>query len=90
MTTTTTQTVLNTALQTALAVSAALAPTDPRLAAIVGVAPLITQFLDAAAKIQQSGALTPDQLAALFASVGQSVEQTQAQWDTMTEAAGRK
>lgn len=79
MTTSTAQTVLTTALQTA----AAIAATDPKAAAAVALAPFIVQLLTAAAQMQQAGTLTPAALAELFTSIGQGIEATHEEWVAM-------
>lgn len=76
----------------AAGVAQSLAAAAPALAAgtgaatIVALAPVALQFLDAATKLQQAGVLPPDQLAALFASVGQGIQSTHDRWIAMNEA----
>lgn len=82
MTTNTTQTILTTALQTA----AAIAATDPKIAAGVALAPFIVQLLEAATQMQQAGTLTAQALRDLFTSIGQGIQVTDAAWDAMDAA----
>ena len=86
----TAQTVAQTALQTAAAILPALASTDPKLAAVVALAPLAVDLLQKATAAQQAGLLPADQLAALFASIGQGIQSTHAQWAQMNAADAAK
>lgn len=90
MTDTTVQTVAQTALQTAAAILPALASTDPKLAAAVALAPLAVDLLQKATAAQQAGLLPPEQLAALFASIGQGIQSTHSQWAAMNAADAAK
>jgi hypothetical protein len=80
------QGMLQTALQTAAAVIPAVAAADPRVAAIVGLAPLALDLLQKAMQAQQAGLLPADQLAALFASVGTGIQSTHNAWAQMNAA----
>jgi hypothetical protein len=82
---------MNTLTTAAQAAGAAgvMAATNPKAAAIVALAPLVVQFLDSATKLQQAGVIPPEQLAALFASIGQGVQKTHDEWAAM-DAAGVK
>jgi hypothetical protein len=82
----TTQTVAQTALATALNLAPTLAAADPKVAAIVALAPLAVELLQSATKAQQAGILPPEQLAALFASIGQGIQSTHQQWASMNAA----
>jgi hypothetical protein len=83
---TTGQTVLDTALQTAGAVGSALAATDPKVAAVVALAPLAIQLLQSATAAQQAGLIPAEQLAGLFASIGTGIQSTHDQWVAMNRA----
>lgn len=85
-TTNQTQTIASTALQTALAVAQALATTNPKVAAAMALAPLVTQLLASVEAMQQAGTLTPEALADLFSDIGQSVKSTHDQWAAMNAA----
>jgi hypothetical protein len=87
---TTAETIGATALQTAAAVLPALAATDPKVAAVVALAPLAVDLLQKATAAQQAGLLPPEQLAALFASIGQSIQSTHSQWAAMNAADAAK
>jgi hypothetical protein len=78
----TAQTILTTALQTA----AAIAATDPKMAAAVALAPFIVQLLTAAAQMQQAGTLSQQALADLFVSIGTGVRSTDDAWTAMNAA----
>lgn len=80
------QSTLQTALQTAAAVIPVVAAADPRVAAIVGLAPLALDLLQKAMQAQQAGLLPADQLAALFASVGAGIQSTHNAWAQMNAA----
>lgn len=84
--TTTAETIGATALQTAAAVLPALAAADPKVAAVVALAPLAVDLLQKATAAQQAGLLPADQLAALFASIGQGIQSTHNQWQAMSAA----
>lgn len=82
-----TQIIANTALQTALAVAQALATTNPKVAAAMALAPLVSELLTSVEKMQQAGTLTPEALADLFTSIGQGVKATHDEWTAMNAAA---
>lgn len=84
--TTQTETIAATALQTALAVAPALAAADPKIAAVVALAPVAIQLLQSATSLQQAGVLPAAQLAGLFASIGQGIQSTHDQWAAMNAA----
>lgn len=74
------QTILMTALQTA----AAIAATDPKAAAAVALAPLITELIKSATQMAQAGSLTPEALAQMLKDIGGGILITQARWDAMS------
>lgn len=80
------QDIVETAVQTVGALAPTLAAADPRVAAVVALAPLAIQLLDAATKAQQAGVIPPEQLAGLFLSVGQGIQSTHVQWAAMNAA----
>jgi hypothetical protein len=80
------QNLASTALQTSLAVAQALATTDPKIAAAMALAPLVAELLNEVEAMQRAGSLTPEALADLFASIGQSVRSTHDQWAAMNAA----
>ena len=84
--TTQNQTIASTALQSALAVAPALAAADPKIAAVVALAPVAIQLLQSATTLQQAGVLPAVQLASLFASIGQGIQSTHDQWAAMNAA----
>jgi hypothetical protein len=84
--TTQTQTVVGTAIQTAAALAPALVATDPKVAAVVALAPVALQLLQSATQLQQAGILPADQLASLFASIGRGIQSTHDQWAAMNAA----
>lgn len=81
-------------IQAAVAVATALAPiigaTSPQGAAIVALAPIALNFLDAAIKLQSAGVLNSQQLASLFASVGTGIQSTHDAWMQMDAADAAK
>ncbi len=89
---------MNTATDTALKTAEALLPTilaaagtaaSPQAAAIVALAPIALQFLQSAMQLQQAGAMTSDQLAALFASIGQGIQSSHDKWAAMNAASAK-
>lgn len=84
------QTAAETALQTAVSLSPLLAAGSPQVAAVVALAPVAIQLLQSAMQLQQAGVLPPEQLAALFASIGQGIQSTHNQWATMNAADAAK
>lgn len=75
-----------TALQTAAALAPQLAASDPKVAAVVALAPLALQLLQTATAAQQAGLLSDAQLAGLFASIGSGIQSTHAQWAALNAA----
>ena len=94
MTATTMDTVLSTAESMAPSIlSAGLAiagATSPQGAAIVALAPIAMKLLDSAIQLQKAGAMTPEELAQLFATVGRGIADTHAQWAAMDAADAAK
>jgi len=90
-TTTPTPTTAQTIAQTALKTAETLAPTllavagatDPKLAAVTALAPIAITFLQDAIQLQNIGVMTPEQLAALFANVGQGIQASHTAWAAM-------
>ena len=62
------------------ATPALLATASPAAASAAALAPIALQFLQSAMQVQNAGLMTPDQLAAEFATIGQQVAATHAQW----------
>lgn len=87
--TTTAETIGATALQTAAALAPQLAAADPKVAAVVALAPLALQLLQTATAAQQAGLLSDAQLAGLFASIGSGIQSTHAQWAALNAADAR-
>lgn len=67
-----------------------LAAGSPQVAAVVALAPLAIQLLQSATQLQQAGVLPPEQLAALFASIGQGIQSTHNQWAALNAADAAK
>lgn len=85
-TTNQTQIIASAALQTALAVAQALAVTNPKVAAAMALAPIVTKLLADVEAMQQAGTLTPEALADLFTSIGRDVKATHEEWARMNAA----
>lgn len=83
-------TVTSTALQTAevLAPSilAAVAASDPRVAAVAQFAPVALQLLQSAIQLQQAGVISSTELASMFGSIGNGIQSTHLQWAAMNAA----
>jgi hypothetical protein len=79
-------TIANTVLQTTATLAPVLAAADPKIAAVVALAPAAIQLLQSAVTLQQAGVLPPAQLASLFASIGQGIQSTHDQWVAMNAA----
>jgi hypothetical protein len=88
--TTTTDTFVNTAVQTTEAllpaILAAAGVANPALTSAAQIAPAVISALQLAATFQKSGFMTADQLASLFASIGQGVQSTHDKWAAMNAA----
>lgn len=80
------QTLATTILQTAASLAPALAATDPKVAAVVALAPVALQLLQSATQLQQAGVLPAEELASLFASIGRGIQSTHDQWAAMNAA----
>jgi len=82
---------MNTVTDTALATAEAMAPAliaaavvaNPQAASIAQMAPIMLQLMQTATQLHGVGAMTDDQLAALFANVGAGVAATHATWSAM-------
>jgi hypothetical protein len=75
-----TSTVLSTAEAMAPAILAAAGAANPGLAGAAALAPVALQLLQAATQFQQAGAMTPAQLAAVFATVGAGIKTSHDAW----------
>lgn len=73
----TAETVLETVAPIALATASA---TNPNVAAAAALVPIALQLLQAAQQMQRAGAMSQQDLAALFATVGQGVQASHTQW----------
>ena len=83
--------VADTAVQTAevllpTILAAAGTAASPQVAGIVALAPVAMQLLQSAIQLQSVGAMTSDQLAALFASIGQGIHATHDKWVALNAA----
>lgn len=81
-----TETIASTALQTVLAVAQALAITNPKVAAAVALAPLVTELLNAVEQMKEAGTLTPEALIELFQSIGADIQTAHNEWVVMNVA----
>jgi hypothetical protein len=84
-------TTLDTTVQTAeqllpSVIAGVAAAADPKVAAIVQVAPIAMQLLQSAMQLESAGALTGDQLAAMFANIGKGVQATHDAWTALNAA----
>ena len=66
-------------------IAAAGAAASPQVAAITELAPIAVNLLQSAMQLQSAGAMTGDQLAALFATIGQGVQSTHDAWTALNE-----
>jgi len=71
--------------QTALSTAEAMLPTiltaaNPGAASALTLAPVAIQLLQAAMQFQQAGGMTPDQLAAMFATIGSNIKTAHNAW----------
>lgn len=89
------QTMTNIVADTAVQTAEVLLPTilaaagtaaSPQVAGIVALAPVAMQLLQSAIQLQSVGAMTSDQLAALFASIGQGIHATHDKWVALNAA----
>lgn len=74
--------IVSAAFQTA----SALAVVNPKVAAVVALAPVIAQLLDTVEKMQAAGTLTGAQLQSMFESIGTSIKKTHDEWVAMNVA----
>lgn len=88
--TTETEVVAGTILQTAAALAPALVAADPKAAAALELANTAMTLLQVAMKAQSAGIIPPDQLVALFASIGQGVQTKHDAWAAMNAADAAK
>lgn len=83
-------TVSNTVLQTTEAllpaILAAAGVANPALASAAQIAPIVLNALNMATAFQKAGLMTPEQLAALFASIGKDIQTTHDKWAAMNVA----
>lgn len=82
-----TQVAIQTAVQTAEALAPAILATaaaaDPRAAVALQLAPVAIQAMQSALQLAQAGAMTPEQLAALWQTVGAGVQKAHSDWEAM-------
>lgn len=78
--------IADTALKTAEAMIPAMLLANPSVAKAAEVVPLAIQLLQTASQLQQAGAMTEDQLAALFSQIGLGIQSTHAKWTAMNSA----
>lgn len=91
----TTQVALQTALQTAEAAAPALLAAgagvatvaNPNAALALQLAPVAIQAIQSAVQLTQAGAMTPEQLAALWAQIGAGVQKAHNDWAAMNAPA---
>jgi len=83
---TTTQTALSTAeaMLPQILMAAGAVSGNPAVASAVALAPVAMQILNSAMQIQQAGAMTPEQLAGLFATIGANLKAAHNQWVNIT------
>lgn len=76
-------------LQQAESTAAQLAPLagliSPQAATVAALAPIAIDMLNSAVKLTQAGAMTQDQLAGLFQTIGQGIQSTHAQWTALNK-----
>jgi hypothetical protein len=77
-------------VQSIEAAAPVLAAGSQQVAAVVALAPVAIQLLQSATQLQQAGVLPPEQLAALFTSIGQGIQLTHDQWQRMNAADAAK
>src|SRR6202045_576004 len=83
---TTTQTTLSTAeaMLPQILMAAGAVSGNPAVASAVALAPVAMQILNSAMQIHQAGAMTPEQLAGLFATIGANLKAAHNQWVNIT------
>lgn len=74
------QTILSTAEASLPAILAAAGAANPGAASALALAPVALQLLQAATQFQQAGGMTPEQLAALFATIGANIKTSHDAW----------
>jgi hypothetical protein len=77
---------LQTAESLAPAILAAAAASDPRVAVVAQFAPVAIQLLQSAMQLQQAGVISSTELAAMFALIGNGIQNTHSQWAAMNAA----
>lgn len=82
--------ILGTVLQTAASIAPALAAADPKVAAVVALAPVAITLLTAATQLQQAGVIPAQQLVDLFQEVGNGIQSTHDEWAAMNAADAAK
>ena len=85
-----TQANITTAIQVATALAPVVSASSPQGAAVVALAPIAMDLLNAAIKAQSVGLMTPDQLAQWFSTVGANIASTHSQWAAMDAAEAAK
>lgn len=73
-------------IQTVAQVATIAAAVDPQAAAALQVAPVALQLLQAAQTMASAGAMTQEQLAALWAQIGQGIAESHNTWLAMNAA----
>lgn len=73
-------TVVATTEQMLPALAAAVAASSPQAASIAALAPIAMQLMQSAIQLHSAGAMSPDQLATLFGTIGAGVQATHNQW----------
>jgi len=78
-----------TTLQQAETTAAQLAPLagliSPQAATIAAIAPIAIDMLNSAVKLTQAGAMTQDQLAQLFLTIGAGIQTTHDKWSALNK-----
>jgi hypothetical protein len=85
-----TQANINTAIQVAAALAPVVGASSPQGAAVVALAPIALDLLNAAVKAQSVGLMTADQLAQWFSTVGANIQSTHNEWIAMDAADAAK
>ena len=66
--------------QTIETIASVAAIASPQAATVAALAPIAISMLNNAVQLTQAGAMTQDQLAALFQTIGQGVQSIHKQW----------
>lgn len=61
---------------------------NPEVASALSLAPVALQLLQAAQTMTKAGAMTPQQLSALWAQIGQGIMTTHNAWETLDRSGG--